>query len=225
MIINKDSLDTVFVRLPFWSNLSAEEKNMISSQSSVRQFDKGQIINSSDASCMGIVYVLSGNIRVCLLSEEGREITLYRVSKDECCVTTASCVIQQITFETVVYAGEPARLLVIPSPVCSYLSNSNIYVRAFMYETETKRFSQAIWVIQELLFKRFDQRLASFLISESESRGTAELKMTQEEIARDVNSAREVVARMLRLFASDGLVEIKRGSIILRDLEGLRALL
>ncbi len=210
---------------PFWDHLTEEEKRLVADRTSVRRFETEQIISSSDTSCMGMVTVLKGGIRVSLLSDEGREITLYRLAEKECCVTTASCVIRQITFETVVTAIAETELLVIPSDVCLHLSDTNIYVRAFVFETETERFSQAIWVIQELLFRRFDQRLAAYLISEYEKRGTPDLVMTQEEAAREVNSAREVVARMLRQFAADGLVEVKRGHILLRDIDGLRALL
>ncbi len=208
--------------LPFWEHLKQDEQKRVLDRSSIRHFEKNELINSSDTSCMGIVIVLAGGIRVCILSDEGREITLYRLSEGECCVTTASCVIRQITFDTEVSADGATDLLIIPSDVCAYLSRANIYVRAFMYETETERFSQAIWVIQQLLFKRFDQRLAGYLIDKYEESGKTDLKMTQEEIARDVNSAREVVARMLRQFSEDGLVEVRRGHIILRDLDGLR---
>ncbi len=219
------SAEQALMKFPFWENLTAKEKEMVRGRSVARQFEKNQVISSTDTSCMGMVYVQEGGIRACLLSDEGREITLYRIAEGECCVTTASCVIRQITFDTVIYADEPTALIVIPSDVCAHLAKDNIYVRAFMYETETERFSQAIWVIQQMLFKRFDQRLATYLISAYEESGLTDLKVTQEEIARDVNSAREVVARMLRQFSSEGLVEVKRGHIILRDLKGLRALL
>lgn len=219
-----DLIKNGLLKFPFWEHLTPEEKDMVTDRASVRRFEKDQVISSSDSTCMGIVLVLEGGIRVCLLSEEGREITLYRIAEGECCVTTASCVIRQITFDTSVSASEETGLLVIPSSVCAYLSNANIYFRAFMFEVETERFSQAIWVIQQMLFKRFDQRLAGYLFSVYENTGATDLKMTQEEIAREVNSAREVVARMLRHFTSEGLVEVKRGHIILKDPEGLRLL-
>ncbi|MCR5090607.1 MAG: Crp/Fnr family transcriptional regulator [Oscillospiraceae bacterium] len=217
--------EAFFPLLPFWKHLSPEEKKSVTDRSSVRSFNDGQIISSSDTSCMGIVLILEGGIRVCLLSEEGREITLYRLEEGDCCVTTASCVIRQISFDTVVYAHGRTSMLVIPSDVCQHLSESNIYLRCFLYETETGRFSQAIWVIQQILFRRFDQRLADYLLSESEKKGTTDLKMTQEEIARDVNSAREVVARMLRHFSAEGLVEVRRGHLLLLNPDGLRDLL
>jgi len=211
--------------LPFWVHLTEEEKNEVKSWWSVQSFKKEQLIISSDAACMGVVVVLKGGVRVCLISDEGREITLYRLKKGGCCVTTASCVISQITFETVVSATEDTELLVIPAPLCARLAESNIYFRCFMFETETQRFSQAIWAIQQILFKRFDQRLAQYLITHCEATGGFDLRMTQEEVARDVNSAREVVARMLRCFTEEGYVEVKRGHIIIKNIDGLRDLL
>ncbi len=220
----ESKVEVLAQQLPFWKFLTADEKKLVTDRSHTKRFDKNQIINSSDVSCMGIVFVLTGSIRISILSEEGREITLFRLGANECCVTTASCVIQQITFDTVVSAGQKTELFVVPSMICAKLKEENIYVRAFMYETETERFSQAIWVIQQLLFKRFDQRLADYFIYTYEKTGSADLKMTQEEIARDVNSAREVVARMLKHFEEDALVEVKRGHIFLKDIDGLKEL-
>ncbi len=219
------SMEEQLEKIPFWEHLTQEERTLVADRVMVREFKKNQLISSSDTTCMGIVMILKGGVRICLLSEEGREITLYRLAKGDCCVTTASCVIRQITFDTVVSATEDTALLVVPAAICARLVNDNIYVKAFLYETETERFSQVIWAIQELLFKRFDQRLAAYLVGAYEKSGSVDLKMTQEEIARDVNSAREVVARMLRQFSEDGLVEVKRGHIVLLDPEGLRELL
>jgi CRP/FNR family transcriptional regulator len=130
-----------------------------------------------------------------------------------------------LTFETIVTAEEDSSVLVIPSSICAKLMDSNIHVRSFVFERETERYSQTIWAIQQMLFKKFDQRLASYFIDAYESSGKIEIKKTQEEIARDVNSAREVVARMLRDFAAKGFVQIKRGAIVLRNIEGLKRLL
>jgi len=225
MEINEEPRARLPEILPFWGNLTESEKDMITRGFALKEFGRNQMISSSDSSCVGMIFVLEGGIRASLISDEGREITLYRLSAGECCVTTASCVISEITFETVVSAVSKTKMLVIPSTMCSYLAEENIYFRAFMFETETKRFSQAIWVIQQLLFKRFDQRLAAYLLSEYEKSGKEDLKLTQEEIARNVNSAREVVARMLRHFADEGLVEVRRGHIILKDTESIRKLI
>jgi len=214
--------EQILSQTPFWKNLSAKEQDLVLQQSFIKQFKKDQVINSSETVCMGMVFVQKGSIRVSIISDEGREITLFRLTNGECCVTTASCVIKQITFDTLVSAGEDTALLIIPAALCLNLMNTNIYFKAFIYEKETERFSQAIWVIQELLFKRFDQRLAGFLLHTAEKTGSTDLKLTQEEIARDINSAREVVARMLRRFAEDELVEVKRGHILIKDIQKLK---
>ena len=219
------SISQILPHIPFWANLTPEEKAIVSQRAITKRFSKNQLISSNSSACLGVILILSGGIRVSLISNEGREVTLYRAHANEFCVSTASCVIHQLTFETIVTAEEDTRVLVIPSSICERLMNSNIHVRAFIFERETERYSQTIWAIQQMLFKRFDQRLASYFINTYRNSGKTEIKKTQEEIARDVNSAREVVARMLREFASKGFVEIKRGKIILRNIDGLKKML
>lgn len=220
-----EPISTILPRLPFWENLTATEKALVSQRALTKRFNKGQLVSSNSSACLGIVYILRGEIRISLISDEGREITLYRAQEKEVCVSTASCVIRQLTFETMVTAESDTVAMVIPSSVCAKLMDSNVHLRAFVFEKQTERYSQTLWAIQQMLFKRFDQRLASYLVDASVKNGNTEIKKTQEEIARDVNSAREVVARMLREFSAKGLVEVKRGKIILRNMVGLRKLL
>ena len=219
------TISQILPKIPFWANLSSEEKAIVSQRALTKHFNKDQIASSNSSACLGVILILSGGIRVSLISDEGREITLYRAKAGEFCVSTASCVIRQLTFEAIVTAEEDTTVLVIPSSITSRLMESNVHVRAFVFERETERYSQTIWAIQQMLFKRFDQRLASYFIDVYISSGSAEIKKTQEEIARDVNSAREVVARTLKEFAAKGLVEIKRGKIVIKNAEGLKKLL
>ena len=217
-----EPIGKILPTIPFWANLSSDEKAIVSQRALTKRFNKDQIASSNSSACLGVVLILSGSIRVSLISDEGREITLYRAHAGEFCISTASCVIRQLTFDAIVTAEEDTTALVIPSSVTAKLVESNAHVRAFVFEKETERFSQAMWAIQHMLFKKFDQRLASYLVAEFEKSGKTEIKKTQEEIARDVNSAREVVARMLKEFAAKGLVEIKRGKILLRNVDALR---
>lgn len=222
-----EPISAILPKLPFWENLSSIEKALVSQRALTKRFNKGQLVSSSNSTCLGIVYILTGEIRISLISDEGREITLYRAQEKEVCVSTASCVIRQLTFETMVTAERDTVALVIPASVCAKLMDNNVHLRAFVFEKQTERYSQTLWAIQQMLFKRFDQRLAGYLVAESQKSGSTkngliEIRKTQEEIARDVNSAREVVARMLREFSAKGLVEVKRGRILLRDIQGLR---
>lgn len=219
------SISQTLPNIPFWANLTSEEKAIVSQRAITKRFNKDQIVSSNSSACLGIILIMSGGIRVSLISDEGREITLYRAYANEFCVSTASCVVHQLNFDAIVTAEEDTSVLVIPSAVCSRLMESNIHVRAFVFERETERYSQTIWAIQQMLFKKLDQRLASYLIDAYKANSKPEVKKTQEEIARDINSAREVVARMLKDFAAKGFVEIKRGAIVLRNIEGLKKMI
>ena len=211
--------------LPFYSHLSDAEVEMLKSNVVIRKAHKGDILYGCGESCLGMSHILSGKIRVYIVSDEGREITLYTLDTGDNCVMSASCVISQITFETVMTAEEDSEMLVLNSGAFAKLAESNIYVKEFMYELATERFSQVMWVMQDILFLGFDRRLARFLISEYERTGETQIKMTQEEIAKNVNSAREVVARMLKRFSKEGLITIDFGCIHLCDIAGLKKII
>ena len=137
---------------------------------------------------------------------------------------SASCIMHEITFDSQIVAQSEVSILVVPASAFNKLCEENIYVKCFLYELTTKRFSDVMFSFQQILFKGFDRRLASFLISEYDRTGSATITMTHEEIAKHTSSAREVVARMLKSFSADGLIESKRGLIKLMDIESLRLL-
>lgn len=211
-------------KIPFWNRLSNREKQYMTNNSVIRDYDRGELLYEGTDNCLGLLYVISGTVRVCIISEDGREITLFRIQKEEDCVMSASCVISQLTFETVMNAEEKTQLLILNPNALQQLAEDNIYVKSYLYQRISDRFSQVMWVLQEIVFKRFDQRLAKFLVDEYDKTGVHFIQMTQEEIAQRVNSAREVVARMLRQFSSDGIIKTKRGHIELKDIDTLRQL-
>lgn len=219
-MIDKDYLE----KLPFWDKLTESEKEFVGSKCMISEFSKGQLIHSG-AECMGLTMMLGGSVRVSILSEEGREITLYRLYENDLCVMTASCLLNQITFDTQMTAAEDSAALVLSTSAFEKLIEENIYVRCFMYELLSERFSSVMWTMQMILFHGFDRRLASFLIEEYERTGNKIIKMTHDQIAEYTNSAREVVARMLKRFAAEDLVEFKRGAITLKNISGLEDIL
>lgn len=212
------------IRLPFWNKLTESEKELLRANSVIRNYPKGQLIYNSDRECSGMTMVLTGELRISIISQEGREITLYRLHENELCVLSASCILNQITFDTQTTVAEDCTVLVVNAQTFEKLISRNIYARCFMYELLSERFSSVVWTMQMILFKGYDRRLASFLISEYERTGLKTIQMSHEQIAQYTNSAREVVARMLKRFANDGLVEFKRGRITLTDIESLKAL-
>lgn len=217
-------MERTLTQLPFWSSLTEREMDTLRRSAFVRHYKKGAFIHSSDNECLGMLFILSGEIRTYLLSDEGREVTLFRLYPGELCVLSASCVISQITFDTQMTAGMDTDVLIIPANVIAALKEKNLHVRCFLYELATKRFSDVMWAMQQIMFKGLDQRLAEFLFAEAERTGSDTIRMTHEQIAQHISSAREAVARMLKSFSEDGLVELKRGAITLRDKNRLNRL-
>ena len=217
-------MESVLERLPFWKLLTDSEKELVRQNAVIRLYKKGTRVYSSERECLGILFVMQGEMRTYLLSEEGREVTLFRIYPNDLCVLSASCVISQISFDTQMSAQKDTEALIIPPNIVLFLKEKNLSVRCFLYELATKRFSDVMWAMQQILFKRLDQRLALFLMQESQRLGTDTIHMTHEQIAQQISSAREAVARMLKQFSEDGLVELKRGAIRLLDQKGLKAL-
>ena len=217
-------MESVLERLPFWKLLTDSEKELVRQNAVIRLYKKGTRVYSSERECLGMLFVMQGEMRTYLLSEEGREVTLFRIYPNDLCVLSASCVISQISFDTQMSAQKDTEALIIPPNIMLLLKEKNLSVRCFLYELATKRFSDVMWAMQQILFKRLDQRLALFLMQESQRLGTDTIHMTHEQIAQQISSAREAVARMLKQFSEDGLVELKRGAIRLLDQKGLKAL-
>ena len=217
-------MENILNKLPFWASLTEQEKEILRKSAVIRRYEKGSFIHSSDRDCLGMLFIISGEIRTYILSDEGREITLFRLYPNDLCVLSASCVISQISFDTQMTARQDTEVLIIPPNITALLKEQNISVRCFLYEQATERFSEVMWAMQQILFKGLDQRLSAFLVEECERTNSNAVRMTHEQIARNISSAREDVARMLKQFTLDALVELKRGEIIIKDTDGLKRL-
>ena len=208
-------------RLPFWGDLTEQERDIVQKSAFLRRYEKGAQVHSGGQECLGLLLVLSGEIRTYLLSDEGREITLFRLYPGDLCVLSASCVLSQISFDTQLTAQQDTQVLVIPANVVARIKDTNLAARCYLYELATQRFSDVMWAMQQLLFQQLDQRLAAFLLAEYRRTGSPTVAMTHEQLAQQISSAREAVARILKQFAEDGLVELKRGAITIRNPAGL----
>lgn len=222
MSINiRETLENTFT---FWEQLSEPEKLKLEENSYPVRYKRGETIHGGEQDCVGILLVRSGGIRTYILSEDGREVTLYRLSAGDVCVLSSSCVISNITFDVHIDADFDSELLIINSEVYSEIADTNIYVENFTNKEAVARFSDVMWAMQQILFMSFDKRLASFLIDEISRTGNVEIMLTHDAIAKYVGSAREVVSRMLKYFASEGIVELQRGGLTVLDKQRLRKL-
>ena len=185
---------------------------------------KGRISTEEAENAPGGILVKSGCIRVYILSDEGREITLYRLYSGELCMLSASCVLQAITFDVMVDAEEDSECYIINGNMFADITKHNIYAENFALNLVASRFSDVMWVMQRILFMSFDKRLAIFLYDEMIKTGDEKIRLTQEQIAKYVGSAREVVSRMLKYFASEGIVSYSRGGVKILDKKKLKEL-
>lgn len=210
--------------LPFWPYLTEEQKEALSAGTSRKSFRAGDNVHGRTGECTGILIVLSGKLRSYMLSEDGREITLYRLGPGSLCILSASCVIETMTFDVQIDAESDAELLLIQAGVFNRLTKENVYMDRDIYKEAVARFSDVMWTMQQILFMKMDRRLALFLVRETEELGTDTLRMTQEQIARTMGSAREVVTRMLKYFSGEGLVSLGRGTVTVTDRAALLTL-
>lgn len=216
--------EAICTKLPFWSKLSEKEKTVARCGLTQHSYEKGVYILGFSDACLGMVYIRKGSIRVYITSEEGREVTLFHISEGECCVFSSACAIGGITLDVQMIAESEVELSAVHAGTVAKLMESNIHFKCFIYELAAARYSAVVWVMQQILFAHFDERMARFLLSVYEKTGDKTIRMTQEAMAQEVNSAREVVARMLRQFALDGWIELKRGAVVLKDMDALKNL-
>ncbi len=209
--------------LPFWNDISEEEKEHICLYSVALTYPKGTTVHDS-TECSGVFFVRSGCLRVYIMSEEGKHVTLYRLHAGEMCMLSASCVLKSITFDVFVDAEEDSECYIISGPAFAAVSEQNPKVKIFALEMAVSRFSDVMWVMQQILFMSMDKRLAIFLTDESARLNSNIIPLTHEQIARYMGSAREVVSRMLKYFAGEGIVEVSRKGVKIKDKKRLRDL-
>lgn len=208
---------------PFWEEISENDRDYICRHSVALTYPKGANIHDG-TECSGVILVRSGSLRLYMMSDEGKDITLYRLHKGDMCMLSASCVLQTITFDVFVDAEEDSECYVISGPAFSAVSEHNPNIKIFSLETAVSRFSDVMWVMQQILFMSMDRRLAIFLSDEAARTGRDTISLTHEQIAKYMGSAREVVSRMLKYFANEGIVEVSRKGVKILDKKRLRDL-
>lgn len=212
--------DTFF---PFWKDLDSHSKTLLCTNTHAVSYKKGTLVHDGN-NCTGVIVVKTGCLRVYLMPEQGREITLYRLFPGDICMLSASCVLQNITFDVAVSAEEDSSCYLVNGKTFAEVSETNLTMKNFALETAVARFSDVMWAMQQILFMSFDKRLAIFLWDEIAKNGSDSITMTHEQIARYMGSAREVVSRMIKYFVAEGIIETSRGGIKVIDRSKLKAL-
>lgn len=209
---------------PVWERLTPQQQAALSGSMFSRRVRRGDVIHQGDADCTGLLLVKSGQLRAFMLSEDGREISLYRLFERDLCLFSASCMMRSIQFDITIQAEKDAELWVIPAETYRQVMEESAPLSNFTNEVMAARFSDVMWLIEQVLWKSFDRRLAAFLLEESAIEGTRTLKITHELIGNHMGNPREVVTRMLRYFQGEGLVRLSRGTVEIVDEIALRGL-
>jgi len=206
---------------PVWNRLTAAQQTVLSGSAFSRKVKAGEMIHNGDADCTGLLLVRSGQLRAFILSGDGREITIYRLFERDMCLFSASCMMRSIQFDITIQAEKETELWVIPAETYKQVMEESAPLSNFTNEVMATRFSEVMWLVEQIMWKSFDKRLAAFLLEEASIEGTNELKITHEIIGNHMGNPREVVTRMLRYFQNEGMVKLSRGMIEITDEDAL----
>ena len=223
-MLNKNQYELLSSHFPAWDKLTANQQQLIIDNASLLSVKKNSLIQNTSAGCSGILIIKQGTLRVYTLSEQGKEITLYRLNTGDICILSASCVIRDITFDIYIDTLTDCQLIQILPCAFARVLQENIHLEALTYKLATQRLCTVTWAMQQMIFTSFDKRLAEFLLNESRSTGSDEINMTHEQIAKLMGTAREVVTRMLKYFSNENYVQLMRGKVKILNKQALEKL-
>lgn len=209
---------------PIWNKLTPFQQSKISESIISRTIKKGTIIHNGSMDCTGLLLVRSGQLRAYILSDEGREISIYRLFDMDLCLFSASCMMRSIQFDVTIEAEKDTDFWIIPAEVYKQIMDESAALANYTNEVMAARFSEVMWLIEQIMWKSLDKRVAAFLLEEASIEGKSRLKITHETIANHLGTHREVITRMLRYFQSEGMVTLTRGTVEIIDKEKLEAL-
>lgn len=207
---------------PIWKQLSKSEQERLSHVSQKRTIPKGTMIHNGSSDCVGLLLLDEGQLRVFISSEEGREVTLYRLFEHDICLFSASCMMPSIQFDVFIETEKDTVLWVIPPKVYHEMMDKSAVLANYTNQIMASRLSEIMWLIEQVMWKSFDKRLAAFLLEETIIENSLILKITHEKIANHLGTAREVVTRMLKYFQTENLITLSRGTIEITDMRELQ---
>lgn len=200
---------------PFIDEMGSSE-DMLLSSIRLQTFNSETVIMDENRNCSGVILVLSGIIRIYKLSEEGKEITLYRIGRGETCVLTVTCLLGtgDVPFPVAAVAEQESTVVFIPVDIFKKLFFSSPSVQKFIFTSMSAKFYSVLGLIENITFKRTSERLKDLLISKTAG-GAYPLYATHESIASELGTAREVISRLLKEMENNGIVSLSRGKILL----------
>ncbi|MHB8961793.1 MAG: Crp/Fnr family transcriptional regulator [Saccharofermentanales bacterium] len=219
--LSAEQMQFIEHRIPFWSELNEAQKKMTLTNINFSKIAQGAQLVRSSSECSGMILLREGRIRAFISSEDGREITLYRLLPGDACVMTASCMLKNVRFQVYLEVEKNVSMFVIPQSIFIRLNTENSAVKDFTMNLMADRFSQVVSIVEQMVFVSIPNRIAIFLMEQSGLNDTDDLEITHDTIAKNIGTAREVVSRVLKTMENDGLVRLARGHIRLLDIRRL----
>jgi CRP/FNR family transcriptional regulator, anaerobic regulatory protein len=176
----------------------------------------GTVVFDERQACQGFPFVIKGDIRVVKPSANGRELPLYRVLPGESCIITSSCLLGHTDYNARGIAQGETTLALMPRPLFDDLLAEPAF-RDFVFHLFSERIAELMQVIEEVAFRKLDQRLAGLLLGKGKL-----VHATHQHLADELGSVREMVSRLLKGFAEQGLVRLSREQVEILDPTGLR---
>lgn len=190
--------------------------------SSIEFFPKDTLIFEEGSQTNNLAVILAGKIRVFKLAESGREITIYRIDRGESCILTISSILSNQAYPARAIIEEDVKAVIVPSEVFKELVNKEENWRNFTFGLMNKRFANVITVVEEVAFRRMDERILEFLIKKYNNSGS-EVNITHQEIAYELGTYREVISRILKDFEKEEVIELSRHKIFIKNIEKLKS--
>jgi CRP/FNR family transcriptional regulator len=218
-MLNTEQLDRITHAMPFLSRADASLVNELRQHANFARIPAGHDVFVDGDRVDGIALLLSGVVRVYKIGETGREITLYRFGLGQSCILSANAILSQKSFPAIATVEEDAEAVMIPADVFRTWVNKYDPWREFVFDLLSERLSTVLAVVDEVVFKRMDRRVAAWLLNQAKVQNP--MRVTHQEIAGELGSSREVISRILEDFSREGLVSSGRGTIEVLDRDGL----
>lgn len=206
---------------PIYEKLTPKEQEQLTQHARLHTFEKDTLIHNGSNDCLGLLLIKNGQLRAFITSEEGREITIYRLFDRDMCLFSASCMMNSIQFDVSITAEKDSEVWIIPTEVYKKMMEKSVVISNYTNQLMASKFTEVMWLIEQIMWKSMDSRLAAFLVEESTLSDSPMLHMTHEKIANHMGTAREVITRMLKYFQSEGIVTLTRGTIEILDIHRL----
>jgi CRP/FNR family transcriptional regulator len=217
-------LDDRIVKLfPVFLELPDDVRKAIFSIGAVTRYQAGTLFGNNEKLCPIVPLVISGALRVYISSEEGREVTLYRAKPGDCCLSGIACRMKAGALPALVEVEQDSEIFMIPAPAYERYLEPNAMWNRFMFASIYERMYDTIMTFEGMIFSRVDRRLAQYLLEKSGGK-PATLYITHEQLALQLNTAREVVSRLMAELKRRELVTYERGKVRIINMEGLKNL-